>query len=246
LRQPAVTDRDVFFSATRAGLYRLQRESGRELWRNRDVSRFLAVNYREPTEEEKKAPRDTIRFVYAMGRAGQFHVLDGLRGTSLAEYDLRDWTLPVLNEWTDRVYLASNDGQIICLRHRDQLTPVFNKTVVVPRLEEEKMDAAKDMPKELMPEKAEKKADNQKAADPKEKEEKKMDNQKTADPNEKGEKKMDNQKAADPKEKGEKKTDNQKAGDKVGVLDRRWPQLRHVELTLGPAVAMERRRGAAR
>jgi len=41
------------------------------------------------------------------------------RGTALATYNLTDWTISIANEWTDRVFLAANDGQVICLRHRD-------------------------------------------------------------------------------------------------------------------------------
>ena len=45
--------------------------------------------------------------------------------------------MPVLNELTDRVYLAANDGQIICLRHRDLPQPIHYRAPEVPREEEE-------------------------------------------------------------------------------------------------------------
>jgi outer membrane protein assembly factor BamB len=112
LRKPAVTAKDVFVSPERVGLFRLDRKTGAALWLNRDAEQFLAVG------------KD---FVYARDRLDRFLVLDYVRGTTLARYDLRDYTIHVENELTDRIYLASNDGRIICLRHRGQTTPLLNK-----------------------------------------------------------------------------------------------------------------------
>ena len=109
LQKPEVNDRDVFISPERIGLRLLDRATGREVWTNRDASRFLATN---------------DRFVYGLDRDGMFYVLDGRRGSTLAKYDLSDWTIPVANEWTDRIYLAANDGQIMCLRNKDLTKPL--------------------------------------------------------------------------------------------------------------------------
>ena len=91
---------------TASVLRRLDRLSGREMWTNRDTSRFLAA---------------TTNYVYALNQVGKFHVLDGRRGTTLATYDLSGWAVPVPNDLTDRIYLAANDGQILCLRLRDSV-----------------------------------------------------------------------------------------------------------------------------
>jgi hypothetical protein len=113
LRKPSVTAQDVFVSPEGVGLFRLDRKTGAAYWLNRDAEQFLAVG------------KD---FVYARDRLDRFLVLDYVRGTTLARYDdMRDFTVHVANELTDRIYLASNDGQIICLRHRGQATPLLNK-----------------------------------------------------------------------------------------------------------------------
>jgi outer membrane protein assembly factor BamB len=177
-RTPAVTDADVFVTAVRIGLFRLQRANGRGAWDrpNRDVNRFLAVN---------------DRFVYGLDPTGLFCVLDGLRGGTLATYDLRDWRIPVANEFTDRVYLANHDGQILCLRHRDLAAPLRNKAFEVrvevapkkgvfnepavkkePPPPEEKVEPKKKEPKKVE-DKEDKKADDKKAI--KDKDEKKDD-----------------------------------------------------------------------
>lgn len=147
LRGPDVNDRDVFISPERVGLRRIDRFSGRELWINRDAPRFLAANH---------------AFVYALDAIGRFNVIDGRRGTTLATLNLSTWAIPVVNEWTDRVYLAANDGQVMCLRHRDLKNPLVMKTLEAPKAKEEKkpmVDPKKDDEK-----KEDKKDDKEKAA----------------------------------------------------------------------------------
>jgi hypothetical protein len=107
------TDRDVYVSPDRVGLFRLDRASGRERWLARDARRFLATNG---------------KFVYAFDRFGNLLVLDYERGTQLTKWDTRDYVFPVPNEWTDRLYLAAHNGLIVCLHHRDYPTPLKIKT----------------------------------------------------------------------------------------------------------------------
>ena len=118
MQKPEVNDRDVFVVADRAGMRRVDRMTGREVWNNRDASRFLAANN---------------SFVYAFDKLRKFYVLDHRRGTTLAKFDLSDWAIPVPNDMTDRIYLAANDGQILCLRHRDHVKPLVMKTLEVKK-----------------------------------------------------------------------------------------------------------------
>jgi len=157
---PAVTDRDLFISPGREGLLRLDRDTGREYWRNRQAERFLAANQ---------------KYVYAVDRPGNFYVLDGYRGTTLAKYDLQEWNLPVPNELTDRVYVASRDGQILCLRHRLNSAPLAMKNPAASRRKvEEKGAEEKKAAEEPAP------AEEKKAA-PAKKEEEKKDEEKKED-----------------------------------------------------------------
>src|SRR5205823_454387 len=125
LRGPDVNDRDVFIAPQRVGLRRIDRLSGKEAWTNRDTQRFLAANH---------------AFIYALDGIGKFYVVDGRRGTTLATHDLSDWAIAVTNEWTDRIYLAANDGQVLCLRHRDLVKPLVMKTPEPPRPKEVKKE----------------------------------------------------------------------------------------------------------
>ena len=141
LRQPHVNDADVYITPDRVGLRRVDRRFGREVWTNRDVQKFLAAN---------------LTNVYARDRIGKFYVLDGRRGTTLATHNLMDWTISIANEWTDRIYLAANDGQVICLRHRDLPRPLSMKSREDPNMKKpmEKKEEKKDE------EKKEEKKDN--------------------------------------------------------------------------------------
>ncbi|HEV3204287.1 MAG TPA: PQQ-binding-like beta-propeller repeat protein [Gemmataceae bacterium] len=123
LRRPAVTDEDVFVAPERGGLYRINRMTGAEIWRNQEAERYVASN---------KA------FVYALDPSGRVLVLDRGRGTLLSALDARDFVVPVANEFTDRVYLASNDGLVICLHDSS-----YTKAMRVRTFEERKPQVEK-------------------------------------------------------------------------------------------------------
>ncbi len=99
----------MYQAIDRSGLYRLRRTDGEEAWLNRDAARFLASN---------------MKFVYAADPQNRLLVIDRERGTTLSTYDgTRDFVFPVHNEWTDRLYLAANNGLIVCLHDRGNDTP---------------------------------------------------------------------------------------------------------------------------
>src|SRR5207249_2149095 len=110
LRKPIVFDEDLYFSAESVGLYRLDRETGQLRWHNRQADQFLAQNK---------------KFVYATDFSGRLLILDRARGRVLTSYDgVRDFVVPVPNELTDRIYLAGQDGLLMCLHDRDHPTPL--------------------------------------------------------------------------------------------------------------------------
>jgi outer membrane protein assembly factor BamB len=150
-QKPAVTDEDVYVVADRVGLSRINRTTGRTIWQNRSAERFLASN---------------PKFVYAVDRAGRLLILDRARGTEHATLDTRAFNVPVANEATDRLYLAANDGVLVCLYDRDYPEPFVMKTPPAPKppekpmgdKPEEKADDNKDDKKpDKKPDKADKK-----------------------------------------------------------------------------------------
>ncbi len=177
-RKPEVTDKDVFVTADRLGMSRLVRDTGQQVWRNPRAEQFLSAG---------------PKFVYALDRKGQLLILDALRGTTLASWDARDWTLGISNEWTDRFYFAAQDGQILCLRQRELTTPVASRTLLILRKEkeEEKKPGAKkeDMEKKEEEKKEEKKEEKNEEKKAEKKEEKKNDEKKEEKQEDKADKK---------------------------------------------------------
>jgi outer membrane protein assembly factor BamB len=114
LVKPQVSDEDIFLSPANAGLYRIDRKTGEQVWHNRRADLFLAQNK---------------KFVYATDSVGRLLVLDRARGTQLSVYNAREFVVHVPNEVTDRLYLASNDGLIVCLHDRDYPKPLAMKQV---------------------------------------------------------------------------------------------------------------------
>jgi outer membrane protein assembly factor BamB len=108
-RKLAVTDEDIYVAPRRGGLFRANREDGREIWRNPDADRFLAHNR---------------LFTYARDRFGGMLVLDRATGTELSCLYLGDFVIPFSNDQTDRIYMGANNGLIICLHDRDHPKPL--------------------------------------------------------------------------------------------------------------------------
>ena len=124
-RTPATTAKDVYVTSDREGLARVDRESGDAVWRIPSGRSFVTAN---PQADRFLAANN--RFVYATDASGRLLVLDHKRGIRLSGLDTRDFRVPVVNELTDRLYLASNDGLIVCLHDRDQVEPIRHQKVL--------------------------------------------------------------------------------------------------------------------
>jgi hypothetical protein len=118
-RQPAVTDQDIYVVAERNGMTRLDRVTGEPMWSipmrgrlsetNAVADRFLAVN---------------PKYVYATDASGRLLILERRRGVTLSGFDTKDFVFPISNEVTDRLYLAANNGLIVCLHDREYPKPL--------------------------------------------------------------------------------------------------------------------------
>jgi hypothetical protein len=122
IRQPAVTDQDVYVVAQLNGLSRLNRTTGEPMWRIPARGQFV----------ESNAAADRVlavnpKYVYAADRSGRLLILDRRRGIQLSNYDVHDFVFPITNEVTDRLFLAANNGLIVCLHDRDYPTPVRHR-----------------------------------------------------------------------------------------------------------------------
>ena len=85
--------------------------------------------------------------LYAIDHLDRIAILDLQRGTRLGTLPLGDVQIKLLNQQTDRLYLASDDGVVQCLHELDQPKPLV---YTQPRLkrqsgksEQRKRDEAK-------------------------------------------------------------------------------------------------------
>ena len=105
--RPSATEEDVYVTAEAAGLHRVNRQTGQEIWCNPTAGQFLAANktlvYARDVED--------VRLL----------IIDRVRGTTLTSFPIRDFVFPISNEVTDRLFIAANDGSLICLH--DQAYP---------------------------------------------------------------------------------------------------------------------------
>ncbi len=128
VRPPVCTDDEVFVVTDKDGLRCINREEslaqkwvpGEERWRNGNATRVVSANE---------------KFVYASDPLGQLLVLDRIRGTQLSTTDATcGFIVPFTNERTDRLYLMSQNGLIVCLHDQDYPKPVISASY---RLKEE-------------------------------------------------------------------------------------------------------------
>jgi outer membrane protein assembly factor BamB len=119
-RSPVTSDEEVFLVTERDGLRCINREdnvaqkwvAGDERWRNGNAVRVVSANE---------------KFVYASNPNGDLIVLDRIRGTQLSTTDATcGFIVPFTNERTDRLYLMSHSGLIVCLHDRDFPKPVIS------------------------------------------------------------------------------------------------------------------------
>lgn len=109
-RAPVVTADAVYAAGDNSGVARVDRATGDVLWRtDRAADRVLAVNQ---------------EFVYVRDRQGRVLVFDARRATDpatgraapLATLDFPEFNVPVVNTVSDRLYLAADNGLLVCLR----------------------------------------------------------------------------------------------------------------------------------
>ncbi len=132
--QPRATDEDLYVDADNGGLIRLNRITGAPHWQAPDAYRYLSSNR---------------KYVYAADKHHQLLVLDRVRGTVLARYDLSGFPIPVANDATDRVLLAAEDGSILCLHDRAYPMPMMLRAAeprIAQSTETVKKPVEKDVP----------------------------------------------------------------------------------------------------
>jgi outer membrane protein assembly factor BamB len=146
-RTPLVTKDAVFLSGDNAGVARVNRANGQVIWRTEPAAdRMIGVNQ---------------DFVYVRDRQGRLLIYDAVRATDptsqraipLTSMNLAEFNIPVVNTVSDRVYLAADNGLIVCVRDASpkyaaplRMAPAAS----VNPLPTNRVPGAKDAPKDPM------------------------------------------------------------------------------------------------
>jgi len=146
-RHPLATKDAVFLSGDNSGVTRVNRANGQVIWRTEPAAdRIIGVNQ---------------DFVYVRDRQGRLLIYDAVRATDpttqraipLTSLNLAEFNIPVVNTVSDRVYLAADNGLIVCVRDASPkyATPVRMVPIAaVNPLPKGRAPGAKDAPKDTM------------------------------------------------------------------------------------------------
>ncbi len=119
-RTPFLTETLAYASGDNSGVAAVDRKSGSIVWKSDDsVDRLIAANH---------------EFVYLRDRQGRFLVYDAKRATdparkrstALSSVDLSEFNVHIVNTASDRVYLAADNGLIVCMR---DMSPKYARPV---------------------------------------------------------------------------------------------------------------------
>jgi outer membrane protein assembly factor BamB len=125
IRQPIALEKDIYITSERNGLARIDRATGEAMWKIPSGRNFLPAN-----SEADRFLAASERYVYATDLSNRLLILDRKRGTVLSMLPTYNYRFPVVNDTTDRLYLAANDGLILCLHDRYQTSPLRHKASV--------------------------------------------------------------------------------------------------------------------
>ena len=119
--RPFVTDNEIFVTGEKNGLVKLSRETGLPMWNINNGNRFTSAQ-----EKSDRIIAANSKFLYTLDRSGKMVIIDRTNGAYLTTWDVHDFVFPVVNRTNDRLFLAANNGLIICMRDRDFTKPMLH------------------------------------------------------------------------------------------------------------------------
>ncbi|WP_339912125.1 PQQ-binding-like beta-propeller repeat protein [Symmachiella dynata] len=109
---PVVIKNDVYLVPEHRGLYCLSAKTGDEHWYVEGIEKLLSLSPRR---------------VYAVDRLNRLVILNRDTGAKVGGVPLGPATVHMTNDFTDRIYVATSSGTIVCLRETPRDLPHFHK-----------------------------------------------------------------------------------------------------------------------
>ncbi len=110
-KAPRVIGKDVYLLPQRGGLFSLSTFSGNQNWWRPGLTGFLAA---------------TRTQLLASDRIGNVVVLSRKDGSAYGSIPMRNFTARLSNDRTDRLYMATQSGLVVCIRERGKEFPTFH------------------------------------------------------------------------------------------------------------------------
>ncbi len=132
--KPATIAPDVFVTTTNGQLFRLNADDGTP---PKPQDGLFAANGSYSAVRVKQFLSASDRTVFALNPLGKLLVVDRKRGTVRGSIDMAGYNYTPVNDITDRAYLASNDGKLICLYDPAQPRPKQYRPSIHRRFENE-------------------------------------------------------------------------------------------------------------
>ena len=122
---PLAVDEMVFVTTREGELTCLDPESGEAKWTARGIKRFLSAS--------------TNR-LYCATIDHRLVVIDTATGSRIASHSIDRAAVPFVNIASDRLYLASSEGVLTCLRESGRRWPIVRQSTMIPPKQESATD----------------------------------------------------------------------------------------------------------
>ncbi len=122
ISEPVVPVGDHVYAISQEGnLFALEADSGNPVWKVSSVSHFLSASNGR---------------LYVEDRLGKIKVINAADGAILERIRFDGFSHSFRNMATDRLFLASDDGTVVCLHETDQAKPIRHQAALVRRATE--------------------------------------------------------------------------------------------------------------
>jgi hypothetical protein len=109
---PRVVDNDLYMLPIRGGIFCMTADSGLRRWWRPKITKFLA------------ASRDVL---YVSDYVNNVALLSRETGAVLGALPLQSFSVRMENDRTDRLFLATPTGMIVCLREKGSEFPIYHQ-----------------------------------------------------------------------------------------------------------------------
>jgi len=111
-KAPRVIGQHVMVMPLRGGMHYLSATTGRRQWWRPEANELVAAS---------------LDLIYASEQSGNILIIDRVDGAPLGILPLSGYDIQVPNDRTDRLYMATRSGLVVCLREKGVEFPIYHR-----------------------------------------------------------------------------------------------------------------------